>query len=649
MNTQPLPNSSPTPSIPLDMYAAWTLLLTWTVLSGWILSLTCGLNRLGYTLALAPLLALAIVKRGAMASLLVNTTRHLRQLARRSTKQTLPALFAITTLAAAIGGFLYEPNNYDFLAYRFSRMLHWWDAGHWHWIHTSTARMNYSGTGMEWTMMPLLVFSHSSRLFFLVNIVSYLLMPGLIFSILTQLGVGRRTAWFWMWILPTGYCYVATAGGLCNDIFSTGVALAALHFACRAARHLNITDLWLGGLATGLMTGVKASNLPLVLPFLVAAFPAWVTIRTRWKQTLGIACLAVTVSFIPIAILSKAYTGDWSGDPEHTDPLQATNPLTALLGNSLQLAARSMTPPVFPMASTWNAHAMEFLPQWVRSRLGRDFKQFSLQMSELGNSEQLTGVGLGVAVLLVTTVGAALLSRRRYPPRSYRKDVLFAGVIAAIALCTLVATASGPRYMMPYYPLAIASILVLPGTVIVTRTRWWQRLAILMSIAALILVILSPSRPLWPAQTFSSALRAYAPSNHFAERMSAVYSLYRNRADALAPARLLLPPETQVIGFIQSGGDPEIALWKPLGRRRVMDIIGPDMSNRPKLDQMGIQAIVARRTLVEKQCGTLESWLAVIDGHLIATVKLILTVAEGEQEWCIVKLHPPAPTTRETP
>ncbi len=649
MNTQPTPHSPPSPSIPLDVYAAWILLLSWAVLSGWILSLACGLNRLGYTLALVPLVALAIVKRGAMASLLGNITRHVRQFARRCTRQPLPALFALTTLAATLGGFLYEPNNYDFLAYRLPRMLRWWDAGHWHWIHTSTARMNYSGTGMEWAMMPLFIFSLSSRLFFLVNIACYLLMPGLIFSIFTHLGVGRRTAWFWMWILPAGYCYAATAGGLCNDMFSTGLALAALHFGCRAARHLRLTDLWLGGLAAGLMTGVKASNLPLVLPFLVAAFPAWVTIRTRWAQTLGIACLAVALSFIPIAVLSKAYTGCWSGDPENTDPLKATDTLTALLGNGLQLAARSMTPPVFPMASTWNAHAMEFLPGWLRSRLDRDFPKFSLTMPELGNSEQRTGVGMGIILLGAISVGAALFSRRRYPPRSCRRDVLFAGSIAFLACCGLVAADSVPRYLMPYYPLAIATVLVLPGTAIVTRRLWWQRLAILMSTTALILVILSPSRPLWPSQAVSSALHAYAPSNRLAERISAVYSLYRNRADALAPARLLLPPETRIIGFIQSGGDPDISLWKPLGRRRVVDIVGSDMLHRPALDQMGIQTIVARHTLVTRQCDSIESWLSAIDGRLIATVDLVLTVAEGKQKWCIVKLNPPASTARQAP
>jgi hypothetical protein len=593
-------------------------------------------------------LALAIVKRGAMTSLLINTTRHLRQLARRSTKQPLPALFAITTLAAAIGGFLYEPNNYDFLAYRFSRMLHWWDAGHWHWIHTSNARMNYSGTGMEWAMMPLLVFSHSSRLFFLINIASYLLMPGLMFSILTQLGVKRRTAWFWMWILPTGYCYVSSAGGVGNDTFGTVLALTALHFGCRAIRPGNISALWLALLAAGLMTSVKACNLPLLLPVLLAIRPAMAQVKTRWPQTAAILCLALIVSYAPTAILNHQYTGNCFGDPVNQEKLKADFPKAALLGNSLQLMVGSLAPPLLPHASTLNTFIKERIPDSFHVRMANEFPKFCIKFRELGNEES-AGLGIGITTLLVTTMSIAAFKRRRRPSRPLQWSTLAGGAIALLVYTAMMSGECTARLLSPYYPILIAALLALPGTECVTRLRWWRSLAVLVSLSALLIVALTPSRPLWPAQTITRSLASKNPGSRLLARVATVYTVYHARAEILAPAGNLLPSEIHVIGFIQSGGDPEVSLWKPLGRRRVMDIIGPDMLNRPKLDQMGIQAIVARRSIVEKQCGSLESWLAVIDGHLIATVDLTLTVAEGEQEWCIVKLQPPAPTTRENP
>jgi hypothetical protein len=125
--------------------------------------------------------------------------------------------------------------------------------------------------------------------------------------------------------------------------------------------------------------------------------------------------------------------------------------------------------------------------------------------------------------------------------------------------------------------------------------------------------------------------------------------VYGDRADVLAPARALLPANVNIIGLIQSGDDPETALWRPFGQRQVISVIGPEMTNRPWLNRMEIQALVARRSVVEQQCGPIEPWLASIDGSLIRSIRLTLKVSEGDQEWLIVKLNPPPPATTEHP
>lgn len=619
--------------------------MAWSVLSGWLLSLAGAVNRVGYSLAFLPLLFWGIrSRRGALAALLCRISRHTLRFARHRIRQPLPAIFAITALASAIGGILYAPNNYDFLSYRFARLLHWWNAGQWHWIHSANSRLNFSGTGMEWAMMPSLVLTQSSRLFFLLNFISYLLMPGLVFSVLTLLGIGRRTSWFWMWILPSGYCYASTAGGVGNDAFGTVLVLAALYFGCRATRHGSITALWLGVLAAGLMTAVKGTNLPLVLPFLLAARPAWVLIKSRWAQTLGIVCVALAISFAPTAILNHMHTGDWTGDPTNQEKVKTTSTSTALLGNGMLLIMGMLTPPVFPQAATWNTHSQDWIPDGIRDRLAKDFPRFSLRLGELGTEEN-AGLGCGITILLLTTAGVALFTRRRKASQPCRWDVLGGFIVACVAYGSLISAESTPRLLTPYYPFIVASVLALPGMDRATRMHWWRRLAILMSLSALLIVILTPLRPLWPAQTVTTALRLRNTESRLLARISSVYTVYHDRADALAPARALLPDNTHTIGFIQSSDDPEVSLWKPLGQRQVMDVIGPEMSNRQWLDKMRIDAIVARRTMVEKQCGSIEKWIIDINGSLIATIPLTIKVSEGTQEWCIVKLNPPAPVT----
>src|ERR1700685_2791722 len=99
---------------------------------------------------------------------------------------------------------------------------------------TGSPRVHARACGIEWVSAPLIALIKTDRLLFLINIVSFLFLPGLIFSIFTRLGVRRRVAWHWMWIAPTGYCFLLQAGSIGNDLFGAPFALAAVDFALRA-------------------------------------------------------------------------------------------------------------------------------------------------------------------------------------------------------------------------------------------------------------------------------------------------------------------------------------------------------------------------------------------------------------------------------
>ena len=134
--------------------------------------------------------------------------------------------------------------------------------------------MNDRACGIEWLSAPVLLFTHSTRGLFLINFLPFLLLPGLVFSVFTQLGVRARVAWHWMWLLPTGYNFILQAGGNANDTFPAVYALAAVDFGLRAWKSRRPADLWHSLLAAALLTGAKASNLPLLLPWAIVIFPA---------------------------------------------------------------------------------------------------------------------------------------------------------------------------------------------------------------------------------------------------------------------------------------------------------------------------------------------------------------------------------------
>ena len=148
--------------------------------------------------------------------------------------------------------------------------------------------MNLSGTAFEWLMMPVFMVTHSDRFFFLINIVSYLLLPSLVFLVFVATGFPRRVAWFWMWLLPAALCYAMQAGSISNDTIAVIYFLSAIYFALQARRTCDVRNLWLAFLAAGLLTGVKASNLPLLLPVAWAFWPALGLMERRLASSVAV-------------------------------------------------------------------------------------------------------------------------------------------------------------------------------------------------------------------------------------------------------------------------------------------------------------------------------------------------------------------------
>ncbi|HEY2083625.1 MAG TPA: hypothetical protein VGI88_12650, partial [Verrucomicrobiae bacterium] len=291
----------------LRLVKLWIWLSALASVAGWTLSALGMLNKTGYVLFAAVVLVLIFIfRKGPLFSPFppVQTWRKLR---RRFTR-LLPASFAILAALIFLSGLLYAPNDHTGLSYRLPRVLQWLSHGRWFWIHTANYRMNDRACGIEWLSAPLLLFLKSDRALFLLNFIPFILMPGLIYSVWTRLGVRPRVAWSWMWLVPTGYCFLIQAGGIANDAFPTVYALAMMDFALRAWKKgresrvegrgctgtcnaqfsiLNpfCSDLGLSLLSAALVVGAKASNLPLGLPWATVFFPALAKMwNLRWSR-----------------------------------------------------------------------------------------------------------------------------------------------------------------------------------------------------------------------------------------------------------------------------------------------------------------------------------------------------------------------------
>jgi hypothetical protein len=622
----------------LDWMALWILFSAWCPLSGWGLSFLGCLNAPGVCVSFIFFLACLIGLRRPLGLFDETRNRSLGKLIR--SPWLLPKLWLVLTVLTFVGGLAYAPSNYDYLTYRFPRLLYWCWEQKWCWISTVDRRMNFSGTTFEWMMAPLFILFKTDRLFFLINFIPYLFLPRLIFSVFTQLGISSRISWWWMWVLPSGYCYILQAASAGNDSFGAAYFLASLHYLLRARVSFSIKNLVLSCLAIGLLTGAKASNLPLALPWLVVLFYNRSHLFT--KNTPAILALALIlsagVSFVPVALLNQYHTGDFFGDPNNLSHQKVANPVGGVIGNILQFSSDNIAPPLWPRVINWQPD----IPSALKPMLDRDFPHLYLNVEEM-QIEETAGVGLGIVLCAILFLGVGAWVRIADKNLVAGRSSQGAWVVGAVGVALLtymakIGNESASRLIAAYYPLLIAGILViasLNGCIVHRRLFRWLGVAAMLT--AFPLVILSPARPLFPVQLVSQALEDAHASAGMIQRFNDVYSVYALRPDAFKDVVPLLPPDQRAIGFLQNGNEAEASLWRPYGSRKLVEVT--PANSRDEIKAMGLSTIVVSEDALQYKYGTtiadlVGKWSAQIVGQKAITLRL----HEGKETWDVLSL-----------
>ena len=604
----------------LNAVRIWILLSTLFVASGWILSALHQLNFRGYT-AVCVLTIIAGIcwwRRTQVRS--SNKSAAWFGKFRRRFQRGLPLIFLALVGLTLIGGAWHPPCNYDSASYRIPRVMHWLEAGQWHWIHTGDVRMNIAGCGLEWLFAPMILLTRGDQWLFLFNWFAFLLLPGLIYSVFLRLGVRPRVAWWWMWLLPSGWCFVMQASSTVNDAFAAAYALAAVDLALRAREKNSAGDLWLALLAAALATGVKQTALLVAFPGLIAVLPAVKMLLKKPLPSLAVLGVCLLVSAVPTMIFNWQNTGTWSGvTAKDWGYAELHSPLWGIIGNIFCLTLQNFKPPFFPFANAWNDTRHHFL----QTSFGAHFAGFE-DFGRLTNgvSETTAGIGLGISLLIVL---AFLLARRyRLNPGStvgfFREDfsrrlLRWTPWLLLLVFMAKVGTCENGRQLAPYYIFLFPSLLILRGHSDMVRRHWWRLTARLVMAFAVVLVIVSPVRPLFPAQTILGRLAETHPQSKL---IASICRSYAEPGNFLQERQLLqhsLPPEETVIGYAALAGQAESSLWMPYGRRQVQRVLPEDSPEQ--LRAAGIHFVLIEDNYLKTANDTLEQWLVRYHGDLI--------------------------------
>jgi hypothetical protein len=614
------------PSLAVDLlviYAAAATLAAWTCSwLGWLAS-----PGLLWGVLLAFALALSFVlywREGAPTLRLPRFRRHGRRV--------LPLLYTTTFALLLLSVILHpSPSNYDHLTYRFPRLLHWWAQGGWFWIEGADPRLNYSGAGFEWIWYPLFLAWRSDVGAALLNLLGFALMPGLVFRVYTGFGLSPRMAASWMWVLPSAYCFVLQAGGAGNDLIGAVFALIAFASLLEGWRERRFRATGVGALAAALLSGIKLSNVPLLLPLgllLVSRRNLQSVFRVRFIPVLLVCAV---VSFIPVAAINLKMTGDYAGDPGNRSRIKAGSPLAGVAGNLLQAGVASLSPPVNPVAGPWNAFCESrssgpFL-QWMH----RQYPRFSLRLREIAGEED-GGLGIGITAFLFLS----LVSIRRRPGArgAALKTMRFwsmTGVLAAwVVFLMNLGSECSPRIAAPYYAL----LLALPFLVL--RAERWRYPGVIKAAGALCVILswsallLTPSRPLVPWRELVARLPGNTP---MAERMRDVYTLYAQRHDAFRPLKEAAGGWAGIrhVGVAGLSDDPEASLWKPF-EGQVVHYLLPGM---PPSAYPAMDVVLGRRTVVGALLET-AGWKEWSGACRRTDVRLALKARTGPEDWVVL-------------
>jgi hypothetical protein len=625
------PSPLPASRSPLSL-TLWLVVCVWLNGAGWLLSSLHCLNRAGYAVAVGGL--------GLFCAWLIRRQRW-KFPPRRRWRRALPAAWLALAALVWLGGLLHAPNNYDALAYRVPRVLHWLAEGRWEWIHTDFTRLNARAAGFEWLMAPVMALLRSERWSVLFNLTAFLLMPGLSFSVWRRLGMRPRVAWAWMWVLPGGYGFALQAGGLGNDFVGAVVGLMTMHFALRFRDGADAGAAVGALVAGGLFTGLKLINVPLLLPAALVLLPVWRRMFARPLLVAGGCVVGLLVSIVPISVLNWKYCGDWTGVRYDYGHMASLPPQVTIPGNAVILLVQNFVPPIMPLAKQWNEHGRNLLPTQFREDMDRYFEAngADLSVSELQNEEG-AGLGFGVSWLVVLTMLAGWCCRTRGAICRDRWLVLvrWSAWVSLLYYMARSGVGAPGRLLIPYYPLLLVPLLVGSGAMRVVEQVWWRRAAVGTLALAALLLILTPSRPLWPARTVSAWLKSHNPGSRVSERIYTVYDVYSSRADALAPLREALPAGESVFGLV-TWDDPEASLWRPFGVRRFHHVIRTDTP--ADLLAKGVQtvAVNAAAEQFEMHMGRpFEQWRQEMHGEVLATFTLHTRAASPPWDWKIVRL-----------
>ena len=259
--------------------------------------------------------------------------------------------------------------------------------------------------------------------------------------------------------------------------------------------------------------------------------------------------------------------------------------------------------------------------------------------------EESAGLGFGLTILSLLALFAAIGARPwKITPQSPALGIAWLATLVSILIySSKMAIGCPARIILPALMFLIAGFSALPNQCWLVRSRVWRWTAFFAIGSSLLVLILTPSRPLFPQGLMVTLAQRLSLPSSLTERIFNVYDTYGRRARVFSPLLTAVPHSTRVLGYT-GGVALEAALWKPYGDRSIIFVPPSDLLENPQCPYP--ELLIASAYTIKKSTG-LEplEWINKTGALIVAQKEIIFLVRIGPELFYLLKLpsSEPAP------
>jgi hypothetical protein len=259
--------------------------------------------------------------------------------------------------------------------------------------------------------------------------------------------------------------------------------------------------------------------------------------------------------------------------------------------------------------------------------------------------EEGAGLGLGLTILASLAIFAAIGAKRwaLRPPSSALGIAWLATLVSILVYSSKMAIGCPARIILPALMFLIVGFSAMPNQSWLVRSHVWRWSAFFALGSSILVLILTPSRPLFPQRLMITLVRQLPLSPSLKERILIVYEAYGRRSRPFEPLLLSLPPDVPLLGYT-GGAALEATLWKPYGSRTIVYVPPATLLAHPSPPHPSF--LIASAYIIHRDTGLLaQEWIQQVGAQVIDFKKIIFQVQVGPELFYLLKLPSSEPAS----